>query len=142
MNTLSTTEVSQPSEPNGWRILVADDDHDAADTLALLLEWSGYSVRTAYDGRDAVEIAREFHPEVVIMDINMPVMDGFKAAQTLRLAPGAPRRVVLIALTGHIQPPDRERARDSGFDMILPKPLGSDDLRHVIDGMLGTAIQR
>ena len=106
------------------RVLVVDDHHDAADTTAEFLRMYGtYDVRTAYDGMEAVELARSFLPEVVILDINMPVMDGYEAASLLRdgQAPGA--RLLLVALTGRNQPEDVARAKAAGFDHHLSKPL-------------------
>ncbi len=96
------------------RVLVVDDHRDSTDSLALLLELRGHEVRSAYDGQGALEIAREFHPEVVFLDIGMPGIDGYGVARTLReLAPkGNP--TVLVAVTGWSRDEDRQRSREAG----------------------------
>lgn len=112
------------------RILIADDNHDAADSMAMVLEFLGYETCTAYDGQQAVDQARTFSPDVVILDINMPVMDGYAAASALRMTGG--ERVILVALTGAsaIETPDK--ARQHGFDAHFSKPLAGDDLEAVL----------
>ncbi len=106
--------------PHGMRVLVADDNRDAIDTLAMVLESSGYVVRIANDGVEAVEAAAEFHPDVCVLDIGMPRMDGYEVARQLR---GSEERPVLIALTGWGQEEDRRRSREAGFDYHLVKPV-------------------
>jgi two-component system, sensor histidine kinase len=118
------------------RILVVDDNVDAADSLAMLLGVSGYEVRVAYDGRQALEVVAEFDPALVILDIRMPVMDGLTAARTLRLE-NSSQRLRLIALTGLTHPADRADAMESGFDMILPKPIEGSQMRQMVDSVLG-----
>ena len=102
------------------RVLVADDNRDAIDTLALFLERSGHTVRTAADGVEAMEVARAFHPDVAVLDIGMPRMDGYEVARKLR-ANG--EVCVLIALTGWGQADDHRRSREAGFDYHLIKPV-------------------
>ena len=117
------------------RILVVDDNRDAADTLSMLLEFLHYDVRTAYDGKQALEIAAEFHPHLVILDINMPVMDGYQAARKLRGSKDSPR-MVLMALTAVENAEARNKAREAGFDMHLCKPVDGGELTGLIERIL------
>ena len=122
------------------RILVADDHHDAADTTAELLRINaGYEVKVAYDGREAVEVARAFHPEAVILDINMPVMDGYQAARILRDEQAADDRLLLVALTGCSLPDDAQKASAAGFDYHLRKPLMDMKLFEMLDSFFDGA---
>jgi CheY-like chemotaxis protein len=113
------------------RILVADDNRDCADSLAMLLGHEGYSVRTAYDGRGALEAAREFRPDVIVLDIRMPLMTGFEAARAFRQHPGG-ERALLIAITGIPGESDHLRATMSGFDYYLGKPVAPADIISVL----------
>lgn len=117
------------------RILVVDDNADGADTLALLLDFMGYDVRTAYDGLQAVAQAKEWQPDLVILDINMPVMDGYQAARKLRNMKET-ERVVLVALTARTSPADRAISKAAGFDLHLAKPVAADRLTEVVDQQL------
>ena len=113
------------------KILVADDNRDAATSLAMLLEMEGHEVRRAYDGVEAVQIADDFHPDVVLLDIGMPRLDGYGAARELRTRDWA-RGVLLLALTGWGQSEDKLMAREAGFDHHLVKPVDPDRLRDLI----------
>jgi signal transduction histidine kinase len=113
------------------RILVADDNHDAAGSLALRLELAGHDVRTAQDGLEALAIARTFKPEVVLLDLGMPAMDGYETARHLRRLAWA-KATRLIALTGWGQQQDRLRTAEAGFDVHLVKPVSEPDLFHAI----------
>jgi CheY-like chemotaxis protein len=104
------------------RILIVDDNRDAADSLALLLQLSGHTVRAAYDGLEAVHAASEFRPEVILLDIGLPKLNGYEAAQRIRVLAGG-AHVLLIALTGWGQDADRRRSEEAGFDVHLVKPL-------------------
>ena len=117
------------------RILVVDDNRDAADTLAMLLEFLHYDVRTAYDGRQAVSVASEFRPHLVILDINMPVMDGYEAAKVLR-GGHEQNRMVLIALTAVATPEARDKALRAGFDIHLRKPVDGSELTGLLERVL------
>jgi CheY-like chemotaxis protein len=108
------------------RILIADDNRDHADTLARLLADEGYSVRTSYDGRSALDAAREFRPHVVVLDIRMPHMTGFEAARAFTRHPG--ERPLLIAITALPGESDQLRATMSGFDHYLGKPVAPADI--------------
>lgn len=116
------------------RILIADDNQDAADTLAILLTFLGYDTRTAYDGRQATEVAKDFDPDLVILDINMPVMDGYSAAKVLRHQRG--ERIILVALTAITSGEAKERAKEAGFDIQLAKPLGGGELEALLERVL------
>ncbi len=108
------------------RILVADDVHDTADTTAALLSFGGYEVRAVYDGLQAVEAARTFAPDMVILDINMPVMGGYEAARRLRAEQAPGSVLVLVALTGRTTRDDVALGVAAGFDHHLGKPLVAD----------------
>jgi two-component system CheB/CheR fusion protein len=107
------------------RILVVDDNRDAADSLAGVLATADHEVRTVYDGPSALEAARAWPPDYVLLDIGLPGIDGYEVARRLRSEP-APGRVVLVAVTGYAHDDVRRRARDAGFDAHLAKPV---DLR-------------
>ena len=106
---------------NTMRILVADDNVDAADSLAMLLQFLGYDVHVAYDGAQAVKLAHDWEPRMVILDINMPVMDGYQAARALRQTKGD--RLILVALTAAVNVETEDKALTAGFDVHLSKPL-------------------
>jgi len=111
-----------PARPSsGLRVVVADDSHDAANSLAMLLRLKGHDVQVAHDGQAALEIARDFRPDVVFLDIGMPRLDGYEVARRLRQSPGL-EHVVLAALTGWGQPEDRRRTAEAGFNHHLVKP--------------------
>jgi signal transduction histidine kinase/ActR/RegA family two-component response regulator len=113
------------------RILVVDDNVDAASSIADLLRLDGHEVRVVYTAHSALESFPTFCPEVVLLDIGLPDMDGYQVAQRIRSAGGAAR---IVALTGYGQAEDVQRARDSGFDAHLVKPVDFDLLRRVIGG--------
>ena len=106
----------------GRRVMVVDDNIDAADSLALLLEREGHQVSVAYDGEQAVRVYAEQHPEAVVMDIGLPLLDGYEAARAMRMAQGT-HPLLLIALTGWGQGEDRRRSQEAGFDHHLVKPI-------------------
>ena len=97
------------------------------DELVAML---GNEVRTAYDGRQGVEMAAEFRPELILMDLGMPVMNGYEAARCIRQQPGG-QEVMLVALTGWGQDEDRQRTKDAGFGHHLVKPAGRSDLQRL-----------
>jgi len=110
-----------PAAHSGHRLLVVDDNRDAADSLAMLLELQGHEVRVAHSGSAALEMTEAYTPDVVFLDIGMPGMDGYEVARRLRRQPGL-EEVVLAALTGWGQQEDRRRTADAGFDHHLVKP--------------------
>lgn len=113
------------------RILVADDNEDAAQSLATLLELRGHSVRMASDGAAAVEEAERFRPHVALLDISMPVLDGYASAAAIR-AKSWGKELLLVALTGWAQQADRARALQAGFDIHLAKPVDFDALHRLL----------
>jgi CheY-like chemotaxis protein len=113
------------------RILVADDNPDAAQSLAFMLELEGHDVRTARDGIEAIEVAERFNPQLILLDIGMPRLDGYEVAREIRARPwGA--TVCLVALTGWGQEEDRRRAQEAGFDRHLVKPVDPATLNALI----------
>jgi CheY-like chemotaxis protein len=104
------------------RILVVDDCHYVADAAARLIAVCGYETRAVYDGREAIEQATSFAPDMVLMDIGMPDLDGYEAAARIRREPTT-SKVLLVAVTCYDQEQDRQRALASGFDVHVPKPV-------------------
>jgi signal transduction histidine kinase len=113
------------------RILVADDNRDAAESLALMLGLEGHDVRMVYNGIDALALAEQFRPQIVLLDIGMPLLDGYQTARQIREQSWA-GSVLLVALTGWGQEADRRQARDAGFDRHLLKPVDPQDLNGLI----------
>ena len=114
------------------RVLVVDDNDDAAMLISEALEALGYTVRTAPDGPAALRIAEEFAPQVALLDIGLPVMDGYELAQRLRDMRNL-LTLRLVAVTGYGQGEDKRRSREVGFDAHLVKPIALDELQHVFD---------
>ena len=136
---------SQGEMPNALgparSILVVDDNRDAAELLAELLGARGHEVRVALDGHAALAVVDNFVPDVAVLDIGLPVMDGYELAERL-LERLAPRRPALIALTGYGQERDRRRARQSGFDFHLVKPVDAKHLQDAIWQVSGKTVVR
>jgi signal transduction histidine kinase/CheY-like chemotaxis protein len=124
-----------PASPERRRVLIADDNRDAADSLSLLLELSGHEVRVAHLGRTALSLAQTFRPDVAFLDIGMPDLTGYEVARALRQEPWA-MNLRLIALTGWGQEDDRRRALEAGFDHHLTKPVSPDLLQGLIASKL------
>ena len=116
------------------RILIADDDVDMADTTADLFSLAGYQARAVYDGLHALDLARSFRPHVVILDIDMPLLDGDRAATVLRSEFGP--RLVLIAHSAQTDPSCLRRSRDAGFDSYLVRPGDTGLLQSVVKASL------
>jgi DNA-binding response OmpR family regulator len=116
------------------RLLVVDDNKDAADTLAMMLQLAGHEVRVAHGGSAALAVAHSFRPEVAILDIGMPDMNGYELATALRGQSWA-AGIYLIALTGWGQEGDRQRAREAGFDQHMTKPLDPEALDSFLASM-------
>ncbi len=114
------------------RVLLIDDNVDAAESLAQLLALSGHDARTAGDGAEGVRLAVEFHPEVVFCDLGLPGMSGYDVARQLRALPSG-RELVLVALTGYGQPSDREKTAQAGFDAHLVKPVDPSVIESFLD---------
>jgi signal transduction histidine kinase/CheY-like chemotaxis protein len=122
-----------PSPTSRRRILIADDNRDAAESLAMLLEIAGHEVRVAHFGRAALSLAQIFRPDIAVLDIGMPDLSGYEVAEALRQEQWA-ANTRLIALTGWGQDSDRRRALAAGFDHHLIKPVDPDRLAEVIAG--------
>ncbi len=116
----------------GRQILVVDDSHDSADSLARVLRRMGHHVETAYDGPSGRDLAQSLVPDLIFLDIGLPGMDGFEVARALRQDP-ALDATQIVALTGYGTTADRRRSADAGFDDHLVKPVEFDSLRNVLD---------
>jgi CheY-like chemotaxis protein len=114
------------------RILVVDDNSDAADMLALLLEQLGHTTRVAHDAVEALAAIDDLTPELAVLDIGLPGMDGYELARRLRANP-ITQNTCLIALSGYGQESDKAQSAQAGFDAHLVKPIAFGDLRKVID---------
>ncbi|MFP5284676.1 MAG: PAS domain S-box protein [Thermoanaerobaculia bacterium] len=110
------------------RVLVVDDNVDAAESIAMILRLSGYDVRCVYDGPSVLPEANAYHPDVVVLDIGLPGMDGYEVARQLRAQPEF-QRTPMVAVTGYGQDEDRRRSREAGFDYHLTKPVNPDTLQ-------------
>ncbi len=125
-------QVSSPDpDMANARVLVVDDNVDAATVLQKLLQFSGHEVQTAHDGPDALDICEAFRPQVVLLDIGLPTMNGLDVARELRQKPWG-REMFLVALTGWSQEQDRELSREAGFDKHVVKPITHDALEKII----------
>jgi CheY-like chemotaxis protein len=118
------------------RILVVDDNQDAARTLARLLRILGHETRTANDGGEAVEVAEEYRPELILLDIGLPILNGYDVARTIRDRPWG-RDVAIVALTGWGQENDRLRSKEAGIDDHLVKPVDPEHLVRIVAGVRG-----
>jgi CheY-like chemotaxis protein len=133
---VSVVTATPPAEPaikgvQARRILVVDNNDDAAALLAVLLELEGHEVQTAADGGDAVDRVELFRPEVVLMDLEMPGIDGFEASRRIRARPWG-STILIAALTGWGQDVDRRRAREAGVDLHFVKPIDTTTLLGVV----------
>ncbi len=124
------TEKAKPTGPS-LRVLVVDDNVDTAESLEMLLRESGHDVRTAHDGPAALEAARDYRPNVVLLDIGLPELDGYEVAKRMRQQPVL-QNVVLVAMTGYGQESDRQRSREAGFDHHLVKPADFEQLQEIL----------
>ncbi|SAK84067.1 PAS/PAC sensor hybrid histidine kinase [Caballeronia catudaia] len=114
------------------RILVVDDNVDAADALTALLELEGHEVRTVYSGEEAIDILTHFSPEVILLDLGLPGMSGIDVARCIRATPTT-KDVTMIAITGWGQPQDRQRTAEAGFDFHFTKPVDVAQLSQAIE---------
>lgn len=141
--------IPQPLEPptakdelraaalSGSRILVVDDNKDSADSLAMLLRLKANEIRTAYDGMEAVKVAETFRPELVLLDIGLPKLNGYDVARHIRQQPWG-RNVLLVALTGWGQDEDRRRSQEAGFNFHIVKPVELSALEKLLAGLRTT----
>jgi two-component system, sensor histidine kinase len=126
-----TRDVDAPQDAPARRVMIADDNKDAADALGMLLDLSAHEIRVTYSGRSALMLARTFRPDVAFIDIGMPDLSGYEVAQELRREPWG-SGICLIALTGWGQDEDRQRAKDAGFDQHMTKPVDPDALERLL----------
>jgi CheY-like chemotaxis protein len=131
--TLTPTPSQRDSQHRIRRVLVADDNRDAGETLALLLRFDGHEVHVAHDGLEAIELFERLQPEIAILDIGMPGLSGYEVAKRIRALKIA-HTVTLIALTGWGQKADKDRAAESGFDFHFTKPAEPATLSELIKG--------
>ncbi len=125
----TSLERAQPGQLR--RVLVVDDNHDAADSLGMLLQVLGAEVHVVHDGRSALEAMKSFQPAVVLLDLGMPGMNGLEVARRMREDPGC-RQMTLVALTGWGQREDRRRTHEAGFDYHLVKPADMGTLKSIL----------
>ena len=121
------------------QVLVVDDNRDAADSLGMMLRIMGNEPRMVYDGLEAVTAAGEFQPNVVLLDIGLPKLNGYEAAQRIREQPLG-KRMVLIALTGWGQDEDKRRSSEAGFDHHMVKPVEPDALMNMLSRLQGALV--
>lgn len=118
--------------PQGLRVLVADDNSDALESMALLLEVCGHEVRKASDGAETLQAVTAWRPDLALLDIGMPILDGYEVARRIRSEPwGA--RLLLVAVSGWGQSEDRQRATEAGFDLHFRKPIGLPILEGILE---------
>ena len=115
------------------RILIIEDNIDSAKTTQKLLELQGHKVQVAFGGQSGIKIAQTFRPDVIILDIGLPSMDGYEVAKRLRRLPET-EGALLIALSGYGQAEDRKKSKEAGFDHHLVKPADMDQLQAFIAG--------
>ncbi|HEV8068579.1 MAG TPA: response regulator [Planctomycetaceae bacterium] len=121
-----------------YRILVVDDNKDAAESMRMLLQLLGGDVRTAGDGLEALDLAEHFLPHAIVLDIGLPKLDGFQAARRIR-AKDWGKNVALVAVSGWCRDEDRQNSADAGFDGHLAKPVPVEQIRNLIQGLLDRA---
>jgi CheY-like chemotaxis protein len=129
------TEQTEEMARLGARVLVVDDNQDAARVLQRLLQILGCTVEVAYDGPSALKTARLFQPSIALVDIGLPVMDGYELAPRLREV----RDLRLVAVTGYGQKTDKRRARDAGLDLHVVKPVDLMKLERVMQDLMSSS---
>jgi CheY-like chemotaxis protein len=120
-----------PDSPKRLKVLVVDDQPDAADTVATLLSLMGYDARAAYSGREALQLFNELQPRVVLMDLGMPEMSGFEAAARIRLMPQG-TSTTIVALTAWGDEMNRRLSREASIDYHVVKPAAAETLQEVL----------
>jgi two-component system cell cycle response regulator DivK len=118
------------------RILVVEDDRDNMDLIRFMMERQGYVVYEAYNGREGVEIARQEMPDLILMDLAMPEMDGWAAAKTLKSDP-ATQHIKIVVVSVRTLLEDRRRAADAGVDAFVTKPMSMQHLTEIVEKYLG-----
>jgi CheY-like chemotaxis protein len=130
-STANVSSSTRTDQTPAIRVLVVDDSPDSAESLAVLLQYLGYDVRTALDGLEALSTAEEFKPDLMLLDIGLPKLNGYEVAKRVRAQPyGA--KMKIVALTGWGQDEDIRRSMEAGFDRHLVKPVNVADLRELM----------
>lgn len=128
---MSAATTKAKHKQGARRVLVVDDNQDAADSLAMLIAVRGDEVRIAYDGAQALALERDFQPDVVLLDIGLPALSGYDVAERIREKRG--RKVLIVAITGWGQEKDLRRAEDAGIDHHFTKPVDFEALVALIE---------
>jgi CheY-like chemotaxis protein len=136
LNQSLKSSVGKPIRSTFRRILVVDDNQDAAESLAMLLSLSGDDTRIAYDGLEALQTAAVFRPDVIFVDLGLPKLNGYEVARKVRQSPGGDK-MLLIALTGWTEDAVRHRSMAAGFDEYLIKPMDYFALASLLAGVEG-----
>ena len=131
-------EPNPSGMPGALKIIVADDNADAASTMSIVLKYNGYDAHPAYGAPSALELARKLRPQVMLIDIEMPTMDGYELAQAVRNDPKL-RQTMLIAVTGYDRDHPRAQSFASGFDHHLLKPIDPFEIVALIEKHTGPA---
>jgi len=129
----SSTPQAEP-EKKRLRVVLVDDNKDAAETMAMLVRIWGHDVATASEGAAALELVDRYRPDVILLDIGLPGMNGYEVARKIR-EDERNRNVVLVAMTGYGQAEDRERSREAGFGVHLVKPVQPEVLQQLLAGI-------
>lgn len=137
-HTVKTVSVALDTDRLKPLVIVTEDVTDARELFQVFLEFEGFDVVTVANGEEAVARAQELHPDAILMDLSMPVMDGFRATEALRNDIRT-RDIPVVALSGHVLPQHTDKARDAGCDTILPKPCLLTDVAAKIRSMLPAA---
>ncbi|WP_068412438.1 response regulator [Planctomyces sp. SH-PL62] len=116
----------------GLKVLIVDDNVDAANMFAMLIQFEGHDVRTAFNGTDAIESVRTFIPDAVFLDISLPDINGYRVAEQLRQIPELGRSM-LVAMTGFSNDGDLDRSRQAGFDHHVVKPADYEHVKQLLD---------
>ena len=126
--------TGRADDRTGWKILVADDDQDSAESLAMLIQLMGHDVRAAQSGLAAIDVAEAFRPDLIVLDIGMPGLDGYEVCRRIRQHEWG-RAIVIAALTGWSRDEDRDRSEQAGFNHYLIKPVDPKALEELIAGV-------
>ena len=130
-NAVKQTQANNDGVPR-CRVLVIDDDTDILDSTAAVIRMIGHDVETAVDGPSGVEVGRTFLPQLVLLDVGLPGMDGYRVARLVRAEPWG-ERVLLAAMTGWVRDTDRDAATEAGFDVHVSKPVNLRTLQDLIE---------
>lgn len=128
------TKASRQKRTVRRRVLVVDDNQDLISSLMKLLKLAGHEVHVAADGLEAVEAAKSLEPDVILLDIGLPKLNGYEAARRIQ-EQHKEKHIVLVAVTGWGQEEDRRRSREAGFDTHMVKPLDFDKLKKLLAGL-------